>query len=106
QDTDTDTTRYLDLAYPELGIAVEYDGDYHRRDQAQWRADQGRKDSLESLGWKLVTWTAADIKSPQRTLTALRRRFQAAGSSAPPARNWSGRKGRRRPLYMGTPTRR
>ena len=106
QDTDTDTTRYLDLAYPELGIAVEYDGDYHRRDQAQWRADQGRKDSLESLGWKLVTWTAADIKSPQRALTALRRRFQAAGSSAPPASNWSGRNGRRLARSMRPPTRR
>src|SRR5699024_6008158 len=106
QETDTGTTRYLDLAYPELGIAVEYDGDYHRRDQAQWCADQARKDSLESLGWKLITWTAADIKSPQRALTALRRRFQAVGSSAPPVSNWSGSNGRRLGRSMRPPTRR
>ncbi|MDN5822467.1 MAG: endonuclease domain-containing protein [Brachybacterium sp.] len=84
-------TRYLDMAYPELKIAVEYDGDYHRRSKKQWREDQARKDSLASAGWNIRTLTGQDIKSPARLLSALRRTFHRLGASAPAESNWSGR---------------
>lgn len=83
--------RYLDLAYPELKIAVEYDGDYHRRTKQQWREDQARKDSLASAGWDLRSLTGQDIKAPARLLSALRRTFLRAGAPAPPESNWTGR---------------
>lgn len=79
------------MAYPELKIAVEYDGDYHRRSKKQWREDQARKDSLASAGWNIRTLTGQDIKSPARLLSALRRTFHRLGASAPAESNWSGR---------------
>lgn len=89
-DPDTKRRRYLDLAYPDLGIAVEYDGDYHRRTTKQRREDQARLDSLASLGWNIRTLNAEDIKRPARILGALGRTFSAAGAPAPPTSNWSG----------------
>jgi hypothetical protein len=89
-DPDTKRRRYLDLAYPDLGIAVEYDGDHHRRTTKQRREDQARLDSLASLGWNIRTLNAEDIKRPARILGALSRTFLAADASAPPTSNWSG----------------
>lgn len=90
-DPGTETTRYLDLAFPEYKIGVEYDGDYHRTVKNQWRADQARKDSLASLGWDLRTVNSQDIKEPRRALDALHRSFARAGARPPAASNWSGR---------------
>lgn len=94
QDPDTARMRYLDLAYPEPKIAVEYDGDYHRLSKNQWREDQARRDSLRSQGWDLRTLTGLDIKQPQRALFALHRSFVRAGSRAPSPSNWAGRAGK------------
>lgn len=96
--------RYLDMAYPELRIAVEYDGDYHRRSKNQWRQDQARKDSLASAGWDIRTLTGLDIKSPARLLSALRRTFRRLGASAPPESNWSGRSEARLGRSLAPPT--
>lgn len=92
-DPDTGTMRYLDLAYPELKIAVEYDGDYHRLTKKQWREDQARKDSLASAGWNLRTLTGDDIKQPRRALSALQRSFLGVGARAPSSSNWNGAAG-------------
>lgn len=109
QDPDTHQKRYLDLAYPEAKIAVEYDGDYHRHTKQQWREDQARKDSLASEGWILRTLTGQDIKQPQRALSALRRTFLSAGFPAPAESNWAGSAGKAlgrslRPPTKGQPT--
>lgn len=93
EDPDTGQMRYLDLAYPEHKIGLEYDGDYHRLTKKQWRADQARKDSLASVGWDLRTLTGKDIKQPQRALAALHRTFSRAGVRAPSPDNWSGERG-------------
>ena len=92
-DPDTGQMRYLDLAYPEHRIGVEYDGDYHRLTKKQWRSDQARKDSLASVGWELRTLTGEDIKHPKRALAALHRTFLRAGARAPSPDNWAGRRG-------------
>lgn len=102
-DPDTGQQRYLDLAYPELLIGVEYDGDHHRRSRTQRRADQARKDSLESAGWNLRTLTAEDIKDPQRFLDALHRTFTRAGAAAPPPSNWAGHAGAHLRRSLGPP---
>lgn len=106
RDPDANTVRYLDLAYPDLMIGVEYDGEYHRRSTRQRREDQTRKDSLESVGWTLRFLNAEDIKKPRRLLTALHRSFTRAGAKPPPPSNWDGRAGQQlgrslRPLNEG-----
>lgn len=105
-DPDSPTTRYLDLAYPELKIAVEYDGDYHRRSKEQWRKDEARRDSLASAGWTIRTLTGRDIKAPTRLLSALRRSFDTAGGQTPPESNWTGRAGARLGRSLAPPPRR
>jgi hypothetical protein len=44
----------LDLAYPELRVAVEYDGRGHADDSAQFRRDADRWDDIRDQGWDLV----------------------------------------------------
>ncbi|RAK40372.1 uncharacterized protein DUF559 [Actinoplanes lutulentus] len=49
-----------DLAWPELRLAVEYDGDHHR-DQRQFRQDVGRLNALRMAGWTVLRFTADDV---------------------------------------------
>ena len=49
---------YLDLAYPELKIAIEYDGMHHAR---QWLADSARRTAIEDAGWIYVQVTKDDL---------------------------------------------
>lgn len=53
----------LDLSYPELKIAIEYMGDYHRS-QTQWRRDMTRRSRLEAKGWYVLELNADDLKDP------------------------------------------
>ncbi|MFJ4223006.1 hypothetical protein [Microbacterium sp. NPDC089695] len=40
----------IDLSYPRSLIGIEYEGDGHRTDKAQWRRDVARQRRLEDLG--------------------------------------------------------
>lgn len=51
----------LDLAYPELRVAIEYDGRQHAEDQRQWAHDIGRREWLDGQGWRLVVMRSVDI---------------------------------------------
>ncbi|PWG66614.1 hypothetical protein DF196_02940 [Bifidobacterium callitrichidarum] len=51
----------LDMAWPEYRVGVEYDGDQHRTDKAQWRRDQGKRDRLRVRGWMIFSVTAANL---------------------------------------------
>lgn len=62
----------VDLAYPALKIAIEYEGDHHR-DRGQWQRDLARRRCLEALGWRYVTVTQTDLDSPGPLLSDLRR---------------------------------
>ncbi|MDL9980827.1 hypothetical protein [Microbacterium candidum] len=68
----------VDLAYPDRLIAIEYEGDHHR-EREQWRADLARRRRLESLGWRYIPVTQADLDDPHALLadlsSALRHRF-------------------------------
>lgn len=56
-------TRYvLDLAYPELKIGLDYEGDYHRTDARQFRKDIRRRERLAELGWHDIRVTADDLE--------------------------------------------
>lgn len=67
---DSGRVRYrLDLGYPQVRIAVEYDGRQHAENTAQWRWDVRRREELEADGWRLVVVLSGDIyRDPARTL--------------------------------------
>jgi hypothetical protein len=59
-----------DLGYPELKIAVEYDGALHWR---QRRDDDRRRDLMRDAGWIVIVFSADDIyKTRQRTARTVR----------------------------------
>lgn len=62
----------VDLAYPDLRIAIEYEGDGHRTGREQWRTDIRRQRELEDLGWIVIRLTESDLNAPAALLTRLR----------------------------------
>ena len=44
----------VDLAYPELKIAIEYEGDHHRLDPSAWNRDLAKHDALQAAGWRVI----------------------------------------------------
>ena len=63
-----------DLAYPELKIAIEYDGAAtHRDDPATFRDDRRRQNKLIAAGWTVLRFTAADLfGNPQGVVATIR----------------------------------
>ncbi|MDQ1083390.1 hypothetical protein QE392_003134 [Microbacterium proteolyticum] len=47
----------IDLAYPDQRVGVEYEGDQHRTDPAQWQRDLERYERLAAAGWRTVRVT-------------------------------------------------
>lgn len=75
----------IDLSYPALHVAVEYQGDHHRTDARQWRADISRTRALQAAGWLVVFATAEDIGSPGPLLRSIRRALYERGWRSGPA---------------------
>ncbi|MBW3088034.1 DUF559 domain-containing protein [Bifidobacterium sp. 82T24] len=50
---------YLDMAYPQWKIALEYDGGHHRM---QWKEDNRRREELERLGWIIIKVFYEDVR--------------------------------------------
>jgi hypothetical protein len=76
----------VDLAWPELKTAAEYDGDHHR-EQGQFRRDVARLNALRAAGWVVLRFTAPDVSDhPDRTVRlmteALRQHPPQSGSPA------------------------
>lgn len=63
-----------DLAYPDLRIAIEYEGDGHRTDKTQWRRDIQRQRDLEDRGWLVVRLTQHDLEAGAEALLSRIRR--------------------------------
>jgi very-short-patch-repair endonuclease len=51
---------FLDMGWRDFQVAVEYDGDHHRKDRRQYVKDIGRLRMLESLGWIVIRVIAED----------------------------------------------
>ena len=67
----------LDLAWPHLRIAVEYDG--HAVHAGREEEDAAREDDLRKRGWIIVRGRSADLVDPTRLLTQLRAAFARRG---------------------------
>ncbi|MEO3927487.1 DUF559 domain-containing protein [Micromonosporaceae bacterium B7E4] len=50
----------VDLAYPRLRIALEYEGDHHR-ERGHFRQDVARLNDLRAAGWAVLRFTADDL---------------------------------------------
>lgn len=61
----------VDLAYPELRIAIEYDGLWHA-DRRAFLADRRRLNRLVAAGWVVVHVTVDDLREPERLLARVR----------------------------------
>lgn len=61
----------VDLAYPGLKIAIEYEGDGHRTDRDQWRIDIRRQRRLEELGWVVIRMTELDLTTGRSEFLSL-----------------------------------
>jgi len=51
---------FLDIGWPEFKVAVEYDGDHHRKDRRQYVKDIARLRMLDALGWIVIRLVAED----------------------------------------------
>jgi hypothetical protein len=69
-----------DLAYPEYRLLLEYQGDQHRTDRAQWRSDIRRTGRLEDNGWQVLQFTDDDLRDPTALVARIRLRLRARGA--------------------------
>lgn len=61
--------RRFELAWPELRIAIEYQGAQHRESEEIWSADFERRDEADHREWRLVQVTGKQIReSPEQVL--------------------------------------
>lgn len=54
---------WLDMGWREYRVAVEYDGEHHRKDREQYVKDIARLRMLEALGWNVIRVIAEDEPS-------------------------------------------
>jgi len=60
----------VDLAYEDLKIAVEYEGDQHRTDPEQWAKDISRYEALAAMGWIVIRVTRAQAYGAPHAVAA------------------------------------
>jgi hypothetical protein len=51
---------FVDMGWEQYKVAVEYDGDHHRRNRDQYVKDQRRLRKLEAMGWIVIRVIAED----------------------------------------------
>lgn len=67
----------LDFAWPDLLVALEYDG--HEAHEGKHELDAARDDDLRRRGWTVVRARAADLTDPSRVLAQLAHAFRKRG---------------------------
>ncbi len=71
----------VDLAWPALRVAVEYDGDHHR-ERAHFRQDVARLNTLRAAGWIVLRFTADDVlRHPARTVALVAQALRERGTT-------------------------
>lgn len=68
----------VDMLYRRQKVALEYDGDQHRTDRAQWQDDVRRRRMLEALGWTVIVVVAEDLRDPAQFVARVRAALRAA----------------------------
>lgn len=70
-------TALMDMAYPQVRIAIEYDGGHHRFSAEQVLRDDKRREALERLGWIYIKVTVLDLRD-EESRAALAERVASA----------------------------
>lgn len=79
-DADGGLVAYLDMAWPELRVAVEYDGAQHWTDPRQRRRDIERLAALENLGWIVIRVSSDMLRTPAAVVARVRAALDARSS--------------------------
>ncbi|WP_235531320.1 hypothetical protein [Phycicoccus sp. Soil748] len=72
-------TYRFDLSWPQVKLALEYDGRQHSEDSRQWVRDVRRREDLDGRGWRLLVALSVDVfgtpgATVDRVAVALRQR--------------------------------
>ena len=79
-------TAAADLAWPEFGVLVEYEGDVHRTSRRRFTTDVRRFDRYADEGWRAVRATRDDVfADPRELMSRLERRLRDGGWRPPRA---------------------
>lgn len=77
---------YVDLAYPQQRIAIEYDGAEHLTDADRVKRDHRKSAALHAEGWTVIRVYAEDLRDPSDLLARLDHAVaEAAGRPVLPA---------------------
>lgn len=75
-----------DLSYPDLKIAIEYEGSHHGRRKGQWTRDVDRNAAYNDNGWVIVVVLAEHLyKRPHLLLDRIAGHLHARGHRAMPS---------------------
>lgn len=80
---------YLDMGWNDLQLAVEYDGDQHRKDRSQYLRDRRRIPRIERAGWEVLTFVNED--RPTEILARTYEAFTRRGGSEIDKMAWASR---------------
>ena len=61
----------VDLAYPAIGLAIEYDGYRAHAGLARFEDDRQRQNDLVASGWRILRFTARDLREGVPEIVAL-----------------------------------
>ncbi len=86
RDEDGGWTYRFDLSWPELLVALEYDGRQHAESSSQWVRDVRRREDLDGRGWRLVIALSGDVYATpgatvQRVAAVLRERGEVVSTT-------------------------
>lgn len=73
-----DRLLHADMGYPELKIAIEYEGLQHFMDPKEIRHDEIRRAKLEDAGWRVLRVMNDDLLDPSYFLQQLAKAFRGA----------------------------
>jgi hypothetical protein len=70
-----------DLSFPKYRVAVDYEGEIHRIDAAQWSKDLKRAPRFEDAGWSYLRAGAADYRNSDELIARIGNRLRRHGWS-------------------------
>jgi hypothetical protein len=70
----------IDLSFPDVRLAIEFDGRQHVEKEAQWESDVLRREDLEADGWTFVVVTGTQLyTSPDAVLARVMAAMRSKG---------------------------
>lgn len=76
----------VDLALPEYGVVLEYEGDHHRTGRTQWEHDVRRYEDLTAAGFVVIRVTSHRFRNPREVVSTTYKRLVEGGYAGPPPR--------------------